>query len=78
MCRALLCDARSAGPSPLPLLQVGVGHDGHPLLYGAPLVELDDSFPLQQPLLPQLAPQSINMWMGCAPEGEEYAAGSDE
>jgi hypothetical protein len=51
-------------------LQVGVGHDGHPLLYGAPLVDLEDCFPLQQPLLQELAPQSINMWMGCAPEGE--------
>jgi hypothetical protein len=52
------------------LLQVGVGHDGHPLLYSAPLVGMEGSFPLEQPLLKHLAPQSINMWMGCAPEGK--------
>lgn len=49
--------------------QVGVGHDGHPLLYGPPLVDMEGCFPLQQPLLQNLVPQSINMWMGCAPEG---------
>lgn len=57
VCRAVCC-------------QVGVGHDGHPLLYGPPLVDLQGSFPLEQPLMPHLVPQSINMWMGCAPGGE--------
>jgi hypothetical protein len=52
------------------LLQVGVGRDGHPLLYGAPLVQLEGQFPLLQPLMGHLVPQSVNMWMGCAPEGE--------
>jgi hypothetical protein len=59
------------GLAPLALpLQVGVGRDGHPLLYGPPMVDMDDSFPLQQPLLKHLVPQSINMWMGCAPDGQ--------
>uniref|UniRef100_A0A383WCI6 JmjC domain-containing protein n=1 Tax=Tetradesmus obliquus TaxID=3088 RepID=A0A383WCI6_TETOB len=49
--------------------EVGVGRDGHPLLYGAPLVQLEGRFPLLQPLMGNLVPQSVNMWMGCAPEG---------
>ncbi|KAF8072806.1 jmj4 [Scenedesmus sp. PABB004] len=49
--------------------EVGVGSDGHPLLYGAPLAALEGRFPLRQRLMGQLVPQSINMWMGCAPEG---------
>lgn len=47
-----------------------MAHDGHPLLYGPPLVDLQGSCPLEQPLMPHLVPQSINMWMGCAPGGE--------
>eukprot|EP00882_Tetradesmus_deserticola_P027952 GHRQ01031102.1.p1 GENE.GHRQ01031102.1~~GHRQ01031102.1.p1 ORF type:complete len:420 (+),score=173.59 GHRQ01031102.1:80-1261(+) len=49
--------------------EVGVGRDGHPLLYGAPLVQLEGQFPLLQPLMGHMVPQSVNMWMGCAPEG---------
>lgn len=55
-------------------VQVGVGRDGHPLLYGAPLVQLEGRFPLLQPLMGHLVPQSVNMWMGCAPEGERNTA----
>lgn len=63
----------SADVCPAALLlpwQVGVGRDGHPLLYGPPLVQLAGEFPLQPPLMGNLVPQSVNMWMGCAPDGE--------
>eukprot|EP00775_Hariotina_reticulata_P000764 gene764-1071_t len=49
--------------------EVGVGRDGHPLLYGPPVLQLTDVVPQQQPLMGHLVPQSINMWMGCAPQG---------
>lgn len=35
---------------------------------------MESCFPLQQPLLPHLVPQSINMWMGCAPKGAHQQA----
>jgi hypothetical protein len=54
--------------------QVGVGRDGHLLLCGPPLVQLGGHFPLQQPLMGHLVPQSVNMWMGCAPEGARRTA----
>lgn len=57
--------------APAGAAQVGVGRDGHPLLYGPPLIQLAGAFPLEQPLMGQLVPQSINVWMGCAPEGAQ-------
>ena len=51
-----------------------VGPDGHAELTAPPVTQLLRHLPLQLGLLPHLVPQSINMWMGAAPDGEQGPA----
>lgn len=53
--------------------QAAVAPDGHPELTAPPVTQLLRALPspppLQPDLVPHLVPQSINMWMGAAPDG---------
>lgn len=43
--------------------------DGHPALYGSPLVALEGDFPRLPELAGSLVPASINLWMGLSAQG---------
>ena len=51
-------------------IQAERGPDGQPGLLGAPVSHLRSDFPLRPECMGQLVPQSINMWMGAASEGD--------
>jgi hypothetical protein len=57
-------------------VQVAVGEDGHPEVYGPPIQELAGDLPLRPSLLGNLVPQQINLWAGCAPDGAWPGAGA--
>ena len=44
--------------------------DGHPALYASPVAELAGDFPLMPRIMGRLVPQSINLWLGAATDGE--------
>ena len=50
--------------------QADINIDEQPELYAPPLAQLLSDFPLQPSLLGNLVPHQINLWMGCAPNGE--------
>jgi hypothetical protein len=52
--------------------QVPVAPDGHAELSAPPVTQLLPLLPLQPGPLPHLVPQSVNMWMGAAPDGGWY------
>ena len=60
-----------------PPRQVPVAPDGHPALMAEPLLSLAAAgdFPAAPALAGHLVPQSVNLWMGAAPEGEGGGAG---
>lgn len=49
-----------------------MGPDGHPELAAAPVTQLLPHLPLNPDPIPHLVPQSVNMWMGAAPNGERW------
>ena len=49
--------------------EVDIAPDGYPELFAEPLKSLAGDIPLRPALLGNLVPQSINIWMGCSPEG---------
>ena len=52
---------------------VATAPDGHPALYASPVAELAADFPLVPQIMGRLVPQSINLWMGAAVDGEGLA-----
>ncbi|KAI8469384.1 MAG: cupin-like domain-containing protein [Monoraphidium minutum] len=57
--------------------QVAVAPDGHAELAAPPVAQLLPLLPLRPPQVPHLVPQSINMWMGAAPEGSSTGLHND-
>jgi hypothetical protein len=47
-------------------MQVHVGADGLPALYGEPVARLAADVPLRPALLGNLVPHQLNVWMGAA------------
>ncbi len=50
-------------------VQVAAAADGHPALYGEPLLRLDKDFVVRPQLVGALVPQQANLWMGCSRPG---------
>lgn len=46
-----------------------LGPDGYPEIWASPVSLLAADLPLRPKLFGDLVPQSINIWMGCAPQG---------
>lgn len=54
---------------------VEMGPDGHARLYASPVAELAADIPLVPAVMGSLVPQSINLWVGAARDGEGWRGG---